>query len=441
MTTMTADAGNATESMGRKAAASAFLGSLVEYYDFFLFGTASALIFGPLFFAPLGPTGALLASFATFGVAYVTRPLGAVLFGTLGDKLGRKRALVWALNLMGIATFLVGCLPDYATAGIWAPIALVIMRLFQGLSAGGEQAGSNALSLEHAPAGKRGLYTSWSMQGTVAGALLSTLAFIAVTSLPHETLIGWAWRIPFLVAGPLALIALFVRARVDETHSFQHAVVDAGAAPKLPLLTVFKDYWKPLLRVIGANFLSVVSTTLGVFALSYATGTVGMAANVFLVSSLIGNLVALIFQPFWARVSDRFGRRPVMAGALVLVALMWFPYFGAINTGNPFLVAGTAALLMLVFSAANSVQASFYAEQFPAKVRYTGMAVGMQLGILLGGFTPAIQTALRGDGTTAWVGPACFAALMCLVAAACVWSSRETSRDSIDTLDQLGATR
>ncbi|KAF0957622.1 MFS transporter [Rhodococcus sp. T7] len=426
--------GARSRDMGRKAAASAFLGSMVEYYDFFLFGTAAALVFGPQFFGPLGTTGGLLASFATFGVAYVARPLGAIVFGTLGDRLGRKKALTLALNMMGLSTFLIGFLPTYSAMGMLAPALLVIMRLFQGLSAGGEQAGSNALALEHAPTGKRGVYTSWSMQGTVFGSLLASLVFVAATSLPDDLFMSWGWRLPFFLAGPLMLIALYVRSQVAETESFVH-VSSANDTSTLPLVAVFRDYWKALLRVIVCNFLSVVSTTLGVYALSFATGTAGVGANQFLLAGMGGSIVCLIAQPLWARLSDRVGRRPIMSGSLLLVAALWFPYFGAIASGNVLLIAGCVAVLMLAFSGANSVQASFYAEQFPAKVRYTGMAIGMQLGILLGGFTPAIQAALAGEGTGGWVGPAAFAAVMCLVAAAGAWSARETANASLDDLD------
>lgn len=423
----------ASTSMSRRAALSAFLGSTVEYYDFFLFGTASALVFGNLFFDPLGSAGGLLASLATFGVAYLARPLGAVVFGNLGDLIGRKRTLTLVLNIMGLSTFLIAFLPGYSTIGVLAPILLVILRLAQGLSAGGEQAGSNALSVEHAPEGRRGLYASWSMQGTVAGMVLSSVAFIAASSLPHELFVSWGWRVPFAAAGPLMAVALYVRSRIAEPASFTRTT--PADRTSLPVKDLITTHWRPLLRVVCCNLMSVISTTLSVYALSFATHTVGISARAFLFAGIIGNLVCLVLQPCWARLSDRVGRRPIMTGTLTMVAVLWVPYFAGIASGNICLVVASTVLLMLFFSGANGVQASFYTEQFPAAVRYTGTAVGMQLGILISGFTPLIQASLAGEGRNGWVAPAAFAAALCLIAAVSAWTARETSTVQLDRLD------
>ena len=421
--------------MGRRAALSALFGSTVEYFDFTLFATASALVFGTVFFAPLGPAGGLLASFATFGVAYVTRPLGAILFGTLGDRLGRKRTLMMTLLAMGTATFLIGCIPSFDTIGVAAPIILVILRLLQGLSAGGEQAGSNALSLEHAPTAKRGLYTSWTMQGTTLGTLLASLSFLAVSAPGVDVLLAWAWRIPFLMAGPLLLIVLFIRRGVDETQAFKEAkknqVVD-----KFPLTTVLRQHWKSVLRVIACSLLAVGGSTFAVYVLGYATGTVKIPAGTMLYVPLVVGVAGLLSQPLWAALSDRVGRRVVFTGSMVATALGWLPYFWVVSTGNiPAIFIASFIFFGIVGTGANAVGASMYAESFPTAVRFTGVAIGTQLGFLVAGFAPAIEASLQGSGHFGWVPVGIFAAITALISAAAGWAGRETRGVSLEELD------
>lgn len=428
-----------SEKMAKKAAISALVGSTVEYYDFTLFATASALIFGPVFFAPLGDVGGLLASFGTFGVAYVARPLGAIVFGGLGDKLGRRNTLMWVLLLMGAATFLIGCLPSYGTIGIAAPILLVLLRLLQGLSAGGEQAGANSLSVEHAPDGKRGLYASWTMQGTSLGTLLGSLMFIGITSLPKEVLLGGGWRIPFLLAGPLMLVALWIRRQVSETQAFRETQAEPAGAVAVPVKEVFTDHFPALLRVMGCSLLAVSGSAVNVFGLAYATKTVGIAANVYLMLGIGIGVLGLIAQPLWARLSDRVGRRPVFAGSMLGTAVGMFVFFAALSTGNALLYVPALTLMMLVTTGANAVGASFYTEMFPTRVRYTGAALGTQLGFIIAGFAPAIMTAIQGPGKNGWVPVATFAAACMVIAALSAWSARETATTDLEDLGQKAA--
>ena len=421
--------------MAKKAAISALVGSTVEYYDFTLFATASALVFGPVFFAPLGEVGGLLASFGTFGVAYVARPLGAILFGNLGDKLGRRNTLLWVLTLMGAATFLIGMLPDYATIGIAAPVALVVLRLAQGLSAGGEQAGANSLSLEHAPDGKRGLYASWTMQGTSLGTLLGSVAFIIITTLPKEFLMGFGWRIPFLIAGPLMLAALWIRRQVAETQAFVEVKQEATEA-KVPVAEVLTQHWKALLRVIGCSLLAVSGSAINVYGLAFATKSVGIPANVYMLMGIAFGVVGLVMQPLWAKLSDRVGRRPVFAASMLATAVAFFIFFPALATGD-ILFYGPALLLMaIVATGANAVGASFYTEMFPTRVRYTGAALGTQLGFIVAGFAPAIMTAIQGEGAQGWLPVAVFAAACMVIAAASAWSAKETARTDLHLLGE-----
>lgn len=421
--------------MAKKAAISALVGSTVEYYDFTLFATASALVFGPVFFAPLGEVGGLLASFGTFGVAYVARPLGAILFGNLGDKLGRRNTLLWVLTLMGAATFLIGMLPDYATIGIAAPVALVVLRLAQGLSAGGEQAGANSLSLEHAPDGKRGLYASWTMQGTSLGTLLGSVAFIIITTLPKEFLMGFGWRIPFLIAGPLMLVALWIRRQVAETQAFVEVKQEAAEA-KVPVAEVLTQHWKALLRVIGCSLLAVSGSAINVYGLAFATKSVGIPANVYMLMGIAFGVVGLVMQPLWAKLSDRVGRRPVFAASMLATAVAFFIFFPALATGDILFYGPALVLMAIVATGANAVGASFYTEMFPTRVRYTGAALGTQLGFIVAGFAPAIMTAIQGEGAQGWLPVAVFAAACMAIAAASAWSAKETARTDLHLLGE-----
>ena len=425
--------------MAKRAALSAFLGSTVEYFDFVLFATASALVFNKVFFQALGSTGALLASFATFGVAYVARPLGAIVFGSLGDKLGRVKALTATLVLMGLATFLVGLLPGYETIGMAAPIILVLLRLAQGLSAGGEQAGSNSLSLEHAPKAKRGLYTSWTMQGTSFGTLIASAIFIPIASMGQDALLSWGWRIPFLLAGPLVLIALYIRGSVKETAAFTATKATHHEA-KVPIMVVLRDYWPSVLRVIGCSLLAVSGSAISVFGLAYAVQTVGVPANDMLIAGTLSGVAGLIAQPLWAALSDRLGRRPVFAGGMIGTAILFFPFFAVLSSGNFGMIFLMYVVMSLVATAANAVGASMYTEMFPTRVRYTGVALGTQLGFIVAGFAPTIMQAIKGQGSTGWVPVAVFAAVAMLIAAASAWSARETRGVDLELLGQPAST-
>src|SRR3954469_12641790 len=259
MSTTTAPGGPTTERMPKKAALASFVGSALEYYDFFIYGAAAGLVFPEVFFPESDPSTATLLSLATFGVAYVARPIGAVVIGHFGDKVGRKKMLILTLLMMGLSTFLIGALPSYDAIGVAAPIMLVLLRILQGLSAAGEQSGANSMTLEHAPEGRRGFFTSFTLEGTQAGLILANVVFIPVALLPEEQLLTWGWRIPFFLSAVVVAVGYWVRRSLPETPEFEK-VEQAHAVAKLPVAVLLRDHWASVIRVIICALVSVVST-------------------------------------------------------------------------------------------------------------------------------------------------------------------------------------
>ena len=417
----------------RKAALAAFLGGALEYYDFFIYATAASLIFSKIFFPAGDSTVALLASFATFGVAYVARPFGAVVFGHLGDKIGRKNTLVLTLVLMGAATFLIGVLPDFNTAGYWAPALLVLLRLMQGLSAGAETAGASALSTEEAPEGRRGFFASFAMSGISAGIVLASLAFLPVAAMSEADRLAWGWRIPFWLSVIVLIVAYLVRRSLEEPEVFEEKH-DHGELVKLPLAKMFKTHPAQFFQVALMSFETVTNTFMQSFGLAYAV-TVGVPASTMLWVSIAGNVLAIATQPLMARLSDSFGRRPVFIAGVLGSGVMIFVYFSVISTGNVPMIFLTSTLITAgTYAMSNAIYPAWFSELFNVKVRYSGMAIGLQIGILCAGFTPLLGTALVGADKANW-GPAAWivAASSVLAVAGALWA-RETSKTHLRDL-------
>lgn len=412
----------------RRAALAAFLGSMLEYYDFFIYGSAAALVFPTLFFPSGDPAAATIGALATFGIGYLARPLGGLVLGHFGDRLGRKRILIITLTLMGVSSLAVGCLPTYAAVGSLAPALLVLCRMVQGFSAGGEAAGASTLTIEHAPEGRRGLFASFTMSGCMGGIVLANLVFVPVAAMPRDDLMSWGWRIPFWTGFVVLALAFIVRSRLDETPVFV-AEAEADETPAVPVVELFRRQWRDVVRVTLAALFAVFQTVMGVFGLAFATSdAVGLDRTTMLWVSVVSNVAAVLCIPAVAALSDRIGRRPVWITGALSSSVLVFVYFWAISTQElPLIFLAGAALLGLAYSGMNALWPAFFAEQFSARVRYSGFAVASQIGLLLAGFSPAIGYALMGEGHTGWVPVAVFTAACGVISAGAVFLCRETA--------------
>lgn len=378
-----------------KTAFATFVGTAIEWYDFFIFGTAAALVFGPVFFPSATPAVGLLASFATFWVGFIARPIGGLVFGHLGDKFGRRGTLVTTLVIMGVATTAIGLLPGYATIGVWAPILLVVLRFFQGLGLGGEWGGAVTMATENAPKKRRAIAGSWVQQGSPAGSILATLAFLAVGSLPDEQFFAWGWRIPFLASAILVLVAFFARLAVEETPAFLK-MRDSGKVAKAPLLEAVRVAPLAILLCMGASAMGIAAAYFNnTFSLAWATTELGVERPVMLNVLLVVAIVQFCVQPIAALIAHRVGMGRVMSVALFAGLILTIPMYLIIATGDPTMIA-IALSVSTIFSASYfALLAGMLASAFPPHVRYSGISIAYQLcATLVGGATPLVAQAL-----------------------------------------------
>ena len=415
----------------RQVVLASLVGTTIEWYDFFIYGTAAALVFNQLFFPNVDPVIGTLAAFATFGVGFVARPLGGIVFGHYGDKIGRKSMLVITLLIMGVATMLIGLLPSFATIGIWAPILLVVLRFLQGLAVGGEWGGAVLMAVEYSPEDRRGFYGSWPQMGSPIALFLSTVIFSIFATLPDEQFLSWGWRVPFLISILLVGVGLYIRLKIFETPAFSQ-VKESGTA-RLPMVEVLKNDLRKVLIGAGIVFVTIGGFYVVVtFSLSYGTETLGISRGVMLVGVIIAAISELITIPIFAALSDRVGRRPVCTWSAAGAALLAFPFFWVLGTKVTVLIWLAFLVYAAVLGGVYGPAAAFIAEQFETRRRYSGASLAYQLsGVLSGAFAPLIASALlAAAGGSIWP-VALYLAGLSLVSLVSAYLATETYRSDI----------
>lgn len=398
---------HAAKANQRRVAFATVIGTTVEWYDFFIYATAAGLVFSKLFFEPAGQEIALLISFASVGLSFLFRPLGAFLAGHFGDKIGRRAMLVLTLALMGASTTLIGVLPTYETAGLWAPVLLLLLRILQGISAGGEWGGAVLMAVEHAPEGHRGRAGSYPQVGVPLGMLLAsgTMALMTGVISPGEAFMAWGWRVPFLVSIVLILVGYFVRRAVDESPVFEE-IAEHKAQTNVPILVLFKKHWPLVIiaaLVFAGNNAAGYMTTGGFFQ-SYTTGTIGLERTDVLVAVAFGAAIWLVMTLVAGVLADKIGRKRTYQLGFIILAASLFPVFALVNSGSLALLYLAFGLFSIGLGLTYGPQAALYSELFPASVRFSGVSISYAIGAIVGGaFAPTIAQALvqATGGTTA----------------------------------------
>ncbi|MGC1702688.1 MAG: MFS transporter [Pseudolabrys sp.] len=387
--------GGVGTSIGTVAFASA-IGTTIEWYDFFLFGVVTPLVFNKLFFPNFDPLVGTLLAYTTFFVGFISRPIGGIIFGHYGDRIGRKTVLVLTILIMGVATFLIGLLPNYATVGIWAPVMLLFLRIFQGIGIGGEWGGAVLMAVEHSPAGRRGFYGSWPQIGVPAGLLLSSGMVYLLSYLPEAEFFSWGWRIAFLISAVLVAVGLYIRLKIMETPAFTR-IQESDKVVHVPFFELWRTHGKNTLLGLGARYIEGVTFNIfGVFVVGYLAGTLGLPRQTALAGVMIASAIMIVMLPIYGNLSDRIGRRRMFGVAGILIGILSFPAFWLMQTKEPLLVwIAIAVPFAFVYPAVYGPQAALFSELFDTRVRYTGISFVYQFsGIYASGLTPIIATAL-----------------------------------------------
>ena len=428
----------------KKAAASGWIGSALEYYDFFIYATAASLVFPQLFFPSGNPTVAIVASLATYGVGYVARPIGAFVLGHWGDTHGRKTVLILCMLLMGASTMAVGFLPTYQQVGVLAPALLVLLRLIQGFAVAGEISGASSMILEHAPFGRRGFFASFTLQGVQAGQILAAAVFLPLAHyMPDEQFNSWGWRIPFLLSFFVIIAGYIIRRKVDETPAFAEEGKH-GELPRAPIVEAFKLSWADMLRIVCMALMNVIPVVATIFGAAYAVQPaygIGFQKDVYLWIPVLGNILAVLVIPFVGNLSDKIGRRPpIIIGALGS-GLLSFGYLYAISIHNvPLAIIMSLLMWGVVYQGYNAIFPSFYPELFQTRTRVSGMAISQNVGTTITALLPALFATVAPPGSTnipLTIGAITFA--ITVIAAVAAMSARETYRIHMNDLGRPGA--
>ena len=419
----------------RQVVTASLVGTTIEWYDFFIYGTAAALIFNQLFFPGSEPLAGTLLAFGTYAVGFAARPFGGIFCGHFGDKIGRKSMLVMTLIVMGIATFAIGLLPTHATIGVWAPLLLVALRFLQGFAVGGEWGGATLMAVEYAPPGRRGFYGAWPGMGIPAGLVLATAVFSIFQMLPEEQFLAWGWRAPFLLSIILVAVGLFIRLKILETPAFEQ-VRESGEVSNLPIVDVLQNYWRSILITMGAFFLLNGGFYIAItFMLTYGTQTVGVESSTMLTGVLIAACVQIVAIGFFGALSDRVGRRPVYLGGAIFLALFSFPLFWMVNTGNAVVIWLALTIAVASLGAMYGPMGAFFSELFDTKVRYSGASLGYQLAsVFAGGLAPFIGVALL--SRYGYTAVALYMIGMAIVTIVAVYLATETYRRDLSGRDR-----
>ncbi|MDE2363429.1 MAG: MHS family MFS transporter [Hyphomicrobiales bacterium] len=428
----------------RKATASGWIGSALEYYDFFIYATAASLVFPQLFFPSSNPTTAIVASLATYGVGYVARPIGAFFLGHWGDTHGRKTVLIVCMFLMGLSTMGVGLLPTYEQIGMAAPVLLVVLRLIQGFAVAGEISGASSMILEHAPFGRRGYFSSFTLQGVQFGQILAAAVFIPIARyMDKGAFMSWGWRVPFLLSVVVLIAGFIIRREVHETPAFEEEAAHR-AVPRSPIVDAIKFSWPDMARVICMSLMNVIPVVATIFGAAYAVQPgygVGFAADVYLWIPVVGNIVACFVIPYVGNLSDRIGRRMPLIWGSLLAGLLSFVYLYAISIKNmPFAFVMSILMWGVVYQGYNAVFPSFYPELFPTRTRVSAMAISQNIGTFLSAMLPALFASIAPPGSVnipMTIGAMTLA--VTVIAALAAWTARETYRLHLNDLGDPAA--
>ena len=429
----------------RKAAASGWIGSALEYYDFFIYATAASLIFPQIFFPSGNPTVAIVASLATYGVGYVARPIGAFVLGHLGDTHGRKQVLLICMFVMGLSTMAVGLLPTYQQVGVLAPTLLVALRLIQGFAVAGEISGASSMTLEHAPFGRRGFYASFALQGVQAGQILAAAVFLPLAHyMPEDAFNSWGWRIPFLLSFLVIVAGYIIRREVEETPAFVEEGAH-GTIPRSPIAQAFRISWADMLRVVCMALMNVIPVVTTIFGAAYAVQAaygIGFQKDVYLWIPVLGNILAVLVIPFVGNLSDKIGRRPPIVVGALGAGLLSFAYLYAISIHNvPLAIVMSLLMWGFVYQGYNAIFPSFYPELFQTRTRVSAMAISQNVGTTITALLPALFATVAPPGAAnipLTIGAITFA--ITIIAALAAMSARETFRIQMKDLGQPGAT-